>query len=136
VKAAVKLSTNEDETVKLVHKYEERAELSGSHSILKEAKKFSEELGVSPELRKGKPACHTVDGKNLSCSKIGKYLQDSSELQRTDVINKENWQGNLFKARWNDVTGCFAWLNEWNACPSNTVAGTVYCKEDWYHLTY
>ena len=49
-KSAVKLYENEDPTMGLVRTFDEQAVVKGHRSLMKEAAKFAEELGVSLNL--------------------------------------------------------------------------------------
>ena len=51
VKAAVRLYNNSDPTMQLVRQFEEKARRTGRHSLIGDAQRFAEELGMKLELR-------------------------------------------------------------------------------------
>ena len=62
IKAAVRLYENKDPAMEMVREFEERAELLGHSSLVKEAAKFSEDLGVNLRLNHPDPVCAMSNG--------------------------------------------------------------------------
>ena len=60
IKAAMKLCQNMDPSVRAVQQFEERAVEKGHTSLMKEAHKFAEELGMSLSLEYPQPSCRSV----------------------------------------------------------------------------
>ena len=59
-KAAMKLCQNMDPSMRKVQQFEERAVETGRTSLMKEAHKFAEELGMSLSLEYPQPSCWYV----------------------------------------------------------------------------
>ena len=57
IKSAIKLYSNEDSAIRLVREFEENAVHQGHQSLVKEARKFAEELGFILDLRFPHPKC-------------------------------------------------------------------------------
>ena len=64
LKSAVKLYGNEDPTMGLVRAFEEQTAVKGHRSLVKEAGKFAEELGVSLNLSYPNPKLYDEEAKN------------------------------------------------------------------------
>ncbi|XP_067038840.1 uncharacterized protein [Acropora muricata] len=98
VKAALRLYEKKDQVMEMVIEFEERAESLGHRSLLKDAAKFAEDLGVNLHLKHPDP-----------------------------VLRGLEWQGKLLIERKSDSqlckNGCFSWLSKWKSCPSYTIAG-------------
>lgn len=74
VKAAVKLYSNNDRTLKLVREFEEHASMKGYKSLVKEAQCYANEMGISLDLSHLQPVCKDRDGKDISCEKVKNEL--------------------------------------------------------------
>ena len=110
IKAAVKLYCNAAPTMKAVRSFEELAVEYGSHSIIKDAKKYVEELDLQLWLNFPNPAA-VADGKEIEAEKVKqaiyklastrynqRYLRrDGKEcLPRKDgTTRKLNWRSAL-----------------------------------------
>ena len=81
IKSAVKLYGNEDPTMALVRAFEEQAAVKGHRSLVKEAGKFSEELGVSLNLLYPNPKLHDEEGKEVPKEKIKNKLKQRIRSQ-------------------------------------------------------
>ena len=60
IKAAMKPCQNMDPSVRAVQQFKERAVEKGHTSLMKEAHKFAEELGMSLTLEYPQPSCRSV----------------------------------------------------------------------------
>ena len=60
IKSAMRLYTNADPTMRLVRQFEEKAERTGRHSLVKDALKYSEELRMKLELLNPHPSGTTA----------------------------------------------------------------------------
>ena len=60
IKAAMELCQNMDPSMRVVQQFEERAVKKGHTSLMKEAHKFAEELGMSLSLEYPQPSCRSV----------------------------------------------------------------------------
>jgi len=113
VKGAVRLYCNEDPAMKMVREFEEQAEELGQRSMVKEAFRFAEELGLELDLE------------------LPSFGQDgSAEVSRREGRGRSEepaWQGSLVTSRLQDeklsAEGCFWWLTEWTTCPTYTITG-------------
>ena len=62
IKVAIKLYENKDAAMNMVREFEERAETLGHRSLVKEAVKYTEELGLLLQLRHPFITCATGNG--------------------------------------------------------------------------
>ena len=113
IKSAVRLYCNEDPAIQMVRAFEERAEEMGRRSMVKDAFRFAEELGI--EL-------------NLEHSRTVKTELRKCQIERLEEeVGNQRWQGSLVTTRLQDeklsTSGCFWWLTEWKSCPTHTIAG-------------
>ena len=114
IKAAVKLYCNADPTIAAVRSFEELAVQNGHHSIIKDAKKYAEELDLQLWLNFPNPVA-VANGKGLEAKKVKQaiYKARLREIQSTE--SEERWQGKLTENRWDDekvkLEECFAWLS-------------------------
>ena len=113
IKSAVRLYCNEDPAIQMVREFEERAEEMGRRSMVKDAFRFAEELGI--ELNLEHP--QTVKTELRKC-----------QVERLEEeVRNQRWQGSLLTTRLQDeklsASGCFWWLTEWKSCPTHTIAG-------------
>ena len=74
IKAAVNLYRNKDPTMGLVREFEEKAAKLGRRSIIKDAEKYSKELGFNLELIHTNPIGHTEDEEEIGTNKIGRWI--------------------------------------------------------------
>ena len=113
VKGAVRLYCNEDPAMKMVWEFEERVEEMGRRSMVKEAFRFTEELGLQ------------LDLEHL-CS-VKTEVQKCQDEKVEEEVRNQRWQGGLVTSRLQDeklsAEGCFWWLTEWKTCPTYTIAG-------------
>ena len=117
IKTAIKLYSNEDSTMSLVRAFEENVAHQGHQSLVKEARIFAEELGITLNLSFLHSMCRdNTDGADVPRDKIKSHLKKAAlEWQKTEVKEKR-WQGKFVTARWQDdqlnQRGCFAWLKK------------------------
>ena len=100
----------------------------GHQSLVKEARKFAEELGFTLDLSFPHPKCRdNTDGAEIRSRGTSKRLQWSNG--RKTEIKEKKWQGKLLAARWEEdqlnQRGCFAWLKNWDTAPTHTIAGML-----------
>ena len=65
IKAAVKLYRNSDPAIATVREFEERAEKLGNSSLLKEAARYTEEMGLQSQLEYPNPTCIKHDSEEV-----------------------------------------------------------------------
>ena len=92
-KAAVKLYCNADPTMKAVRSFEELAVQNGRHSIIKDAKKYAEELDLQLWLNFPNLAA-VADGKEVEAKKVKQAIykarqQEKESLSRTDGTTRK-----------------------------------------------
>ena len=126
IKAAVKLYCNADPTMAAVRSFEELAVQNGRHSIIKDAKKYAEELDL--QLWLNFPNLVAVaDGKEVEAKKVKQAIYKARQQEIQSTVSEERWQGKLIKNRWDDekvkLEECFAWLSSWKNAPTHTIAG-------------
>ena len=90
IKLAIKLCSDEDSTMRLVRALEENAVHQGHQSLVKEARKFAEELGLTLDLSFPHPKCHdNTDGADVPRDKIKRHLKKAAMEQG----KLEHWSG-------------------------------------------
>lgn len=97
VKTAIKLYTNRDSTMELVRQFDEKCERNGRRSIVKDAKKYAEEMGPELSLSSGAVVTTTESNEDISSEKVGKVTdaiqyecQADGYNQRRKVARKVN----------------------------------------------
>ena len=130
IKATVKLYGNGDPVMApaMVREFEERAEELGHSSLVKEAAKYAEEMGLQLQLEYPNPTCIKHDrGEVITAEELKADLRRCLEQKTWEAVHKQNWQGKLISARSEDDSlnfeGCFRWLSSWKQGPTHTVAG-------------
>ena len=93
IKAAVKLYCNADPTMAAVRSFEELAVQNGRHSIIKDAKKYAEELDLQLWLNFPNLAA-VADGKEVEAKKVKQAIykarqQEKESLSRTDGTTRK-----------------------------------------------
>jgi len=79
--------------MQIVCDFEEQAERRGHHSLVRNGKKFAEELGFKLKLNNPEPKCINNQGEAFSDRQIKRQLKNALEIQHWGVIKSENWQG-------------------------------------------
>ena len=128
IKAAVKRYRNGDPAMAMVREFEERAEKLGHSSLVKEAARYEEEMGLQLQLEYPNPTCIKHDSEEvITAEKLKAELRRGLEQKTWEVVNEQSWQGKLTCMRGEDMSlnfdGCFWWLSGWKQCPTHTVAG-------------
>ena len=120
IKAAVKLYCNADPTMITVRSFEELAVQNGRHSIIKDAKKYAEELDLQLWLNFPNPTA-VADGKEVEAKKVKQAIYKARQQEIQSTVSEERWQGKLIKNRWDDEK---VKLNSlWKNAPTHTIAG-------------
>ena len=100
-------------------------------SLMKEAHKFAEELGVSLPLEYPQPSCRSVSDPETEIKgpKVKEHLKKADMEKLKEKIKEEKWHGRFLQARWQDSelsqSGCFAWLRDWTCALTHTIAGVM-----------
>ena len=103
-KSAIKLYSTEDSAMRLVRAFEENAVHQGHQSLVKEARKFAEELGFILDLRFPYPKCRdNTDGADVPRDKNKRHLKKAAMEQRKAEVKEKKWQGKLLAARWKEL---------------------------------
>ena len=127
IKAAVRLYENKDPAMEMVREFEERAESLGHSSLVKDAAKFAEDLGVNLHLNHPDPVGAMSNGGIIPSYRAKEVLKECVEKKLEKEVRGLEWQGNLLTERKSDLqlyeNECFIWLNKWRSCPSHTIAG-------------
>ena len=127
VKAALRLYENKDQVMEMVREFEERAESLGHRSLVKDATKFAEDLGVNLHLKHPEPVCAVKSGEIIPSHRVKEVLKECVEEKLEKEVLGLEWQGKLLIERKSDSqlckNGCFSWLSKWKSCPSYTIAG-------------
>ena len=77
VKTAIKLYTKRDSTMELVRQSDKKCERNGRRSIVKDAKKYTEEMDLELSLSPGAVVTTTESSEDISSEKVGKVMQYS-----------------------------------------------------------
>ena len=129
IKAAVRLYENKDPAMEIVREFEERAELLGHSSLVKDAAKFAEDLGVNVHLNHPDPVCAISNGGTIPSYRVKEVLNECVEKTFEKEVRGQEWQGKLLTERKSDLqlckNECFSWLNKWRSCPSHTIASVL-----------
>ena len=72
VETAIKLYTNRDSTMEPVRQFDEKCDRNGRRSIVKDAKKYAEEMGLELSLFPGAVVTTTESNEDISSEKVGK----------------------------------------------------------------
>ena len=127
VKAALRLYENKDQVMEMVREFEERAESLGHRSLVKDAAKFAEDLGVNLHLKHPDPVCAVNSREIIPSHRVKEVLKECVEEKLEREVRGLEWQGELLIDRKSDSqlckNGCFSWLSKWKSCPSYTIAG-------------
>ena len=96
INSAIKLCSNEDSTMSLVWAFEENAAHQGYRylSLIKEARRFAEELGITLDLSFPHPNCRdNTDGADVSRDKAKRHLKKVALERRKTEVKEKRWQG-------------------------------------------
>ena len=115
VKAAVKLYRNDDQAMKMVRKFEERAEELGHQSLVKDAAKCAEKFRIQLKLKDPEPTCLSAEsGDVIPAKKLKMELRVGLVSKLQKEVHSQKWQGKFLSAREEDedlnFEGCFWWL--------------------------
>ena len=114
IKAATRLYANTDPTMELVRQFEEKAERTGRRSLVKDAQKYAEELGMKLDLRYPDPSGTTAENEKIEDRKIGVWTKKALQSKRCEDVREQRWQRKLHSVRWEDqdLDGeSFAWMH-------------------------
>ena len=105
--------------------FEELAVQNGRHSIIKDAKKYVEELDLQLWLNFPNLAA-VADGKEVEAKKVKQAIYKARQQETQSTVSEERRQGQLIKNRWDDEKvkpeECFAGLSSWKSAPTHTIA--------------
>ena len=78
----------------IVREFEERAEKLGHSSLVKEAARDAEEMGLQLQLDDPNPTCIKHDsGKVITAKKLKAELRKCLEQRSWDAMHEQNWRG-------------------------------------------
>ena len=102
IKAAIRLCHNMDPSMGAVQQFEERAVEKGHSSLMKEAHKFAEELGMSLSLEYPQPSCWSMSDPETEIQgpKVKEHLKKEDMEKLKEKIKEEKWHGRFLQARW------------------------------------
>ena len=110
-----------------VRQFEEQSTRTGHQSLLKDAIKYADELGIALNLTYPNPTClNKDDAKKIPSKQISSNIKGRNQQHLKDITEAERWQGKLLTERWKDDNisdKCFEWLKTWNSCQSHVIAG-------------
>ena len=86
----------------MAREFEERSAVLGYQSLITEAVRYSEELGLTLRLAYPQATVCEVDGEEVTATKAKQLLRSKYEEQLLKTVRDEAWQGKVHTARWND----------------------------------
>ena len=108
-----------------VRSFEELAVQNGRHSIIKDAKKYAEQLDLQLWLNFPNSVAF-AEGKEVEAKKLKQAIYKARQQETQSTVSEERWQGKLIKNRWDDekvkLEECFAWLSSWKNALTHTIA--------------
>ena len=112
IKAAIKLCQKMDPSMRAVQQFEERAVEKGHTSLMKEALKFAEELGLSLSLEYPQPSCWSVSDseREIQGPKVKEHLKKADMEKLKERIKEKKRHGRWWQDSELNQSGCFAWL--------------------------
>ena len=90
IKAAVKLCCNSDPTMAAVSSFEELSVQKRRHSIIKDAKKYADELSLQLQLSFPNPTI-TADDKEFEVKKTKEVIYKARQQQTKATVAQERW---------------------------------------------
>ena len=94
IKAAIKLNSNEDPRIIAVRRFVENSSPNGHQSIIKDAAKYAEELGITVDLRYPNPSCYVDDGKEIPQAQIKANITESKVQEFRNTMKNEKCKEN------------------------------------------
>ena len=99
----------------------------GHSSVVKEAARYAEEMGLQLQLEYPNPTYIKRDIREvITAEKLKAELKRCLEYKTWEAAHEQNWQEKLISARSEDESlnfeGCFRWLSGLKQCPTRTVA--------------
>ena len=92
IKAAVKLYRNGDQAMAMVREFEERAEKLGHSSLVKEAARYAEEMGLQLQLEYPNPTGINHDSKEMITEETLKVeLTRGLEQKTWEAVHEQSW---------------------------------------------
>ena len=112
----------------------------GHRALVKDVKKFAEDLGVNLHLKHPEPVCDVNSGEIIPSYRVKEVLKECVEEKLEREVRGLEWQGKVLIERKSDSqlckNGCFSWLSKWKSCPSYTIAGVFEIYEQLYPQSY
>ena len=90
--------------MEMVREFEERAELLGHSSLVKDAAKFAEDLGVNLHLDHPDPVGAMSNGGIIPSYPVKEVLKECVEKKFEKEVRGLEWQGKLLTERKSDFT--------------------------------
>ena len=108
IKVTVKLYRNGDPGTAMVRESEERAEKLGHSSLVKEASRYAEEMGLQLQIEYPNPTCIKHDSEDvITAEKLKAELRRGLEQKIWEVIHEQSWHGRLTCMRREDMSPNF-----------------------------
>ena len=102
--------------------FEEKSVRTGRQSMIKDARKYAEELGVQLQPVYQEPKCITEDGEEVDGKKVKDCLSSAQQKESRATVKGERWQGKRIRERWEDANlnqkAYFSWLHLWKMEPT------------------
>ena len=159
IKSAIKLYNNDDSTMSLVRAFKENAAHQGHQSVVKEARTFAQELGITLDSSFPHPKCRdNTDGAGVHGDKIKRHFKKAVLERRKTKVMEKRWQGKLLAARWKETSwtsgdalhgwrigirrlltplpGCSSFMNNWHRQRSTTHVRPVYINPMTPYVVY
>ena len=95
IKAAMKLCYNPDPSMEAVRLFEEKSVRGAHHSVIKDARRDAEELGLHLKLEYPEPMCVTDYGKEENGKKVKGCKAKARQEEVRAKVKEEKWQGKM-----------------------------------------
>ena len=84
----------------MVREFEERGEELGHSSLVEEAGRHAEEMGLQLQLEYPSPTCIKHDSREvITAEKLKEELRRCLEQKTWEAVHERNWQGKLISAK-------------------------------------
>ena len=127
MKVAMKLYYNPDTSMEAVRLLEEKSVRGGRRSVIKDARRYTKELGLHLKREYPEPMCITDDGKEVNWKTVKGCIAKARQEEVRAKVMGEKWQGKMICNRWENVHleqgDCFAWISFRKAAPTHVVVG-------------